>query len=86
VSLTTSEHLQILILLYTTKLNMQDSIFDIFGTQDSSRQSTVKAVSKTYVQPLKGRVVIIFFWAQLQVLGITAYHCLDWLNIYKNTN
>jgi hypothetical protein len=33
---------------------MQDSIFDIFGTQDSSRQSTVKAVSKTYVQPLKG--------------------------------
>jgi hypothetical protein len=50
-----------LVLLYTRKLNMQDSIFDIFGTQDPSRQSTVKALSKTYVQPLKGRVDINFF-------------------------
>jgi len=40
---------------------MQDSIFDIFGTQDPSRQSTAKAVSKTYIQSLKGRVVIEFF-------------------------
>jgi len=64
---------------------MQDSIFDIFGTQDPSRQSTAKAVSKTYIQPLKGRVVIKFFGAQLQVLFVTAHHCLDWINIYKNT-
>jgi hypothetical protein len=40
---------------------MQDSIFDIFGTQVQSRQSTAKAVSKTYIQPLKGRVDFKFF-------------------------
>lgn len=64
---------------------MQDSIFDIFGTQDPSRQSTVKTVSKTYVQPLKGRVVTEFLELNYR-FGTTAHRCLDWLNIHKNTN
>lgn len=33
---------------------MQESIFDIFGTQVKSRQSTVKPVTKSYIQTLKG--------------------------------
>jgi hypothetical protein len=40
---------------------MQESIFDIFGTQVKSSQSTVKTVSKRRVQTLKGSVDIQFF-------------------------
>ena len=57
---------------------MQDSIFDIFGTQDPSRQSTVKAVSKTYIQPMKGRVDVKFFGLNYRFLVLQHIIVLIW--------